>query len=151
MSHDHTFVSGEVLTAANLNDLSSGRVSYVAVTANQTGITTIADATSLTITFTAIASRYYRVTGYAYSWAGTSGTPVIAALYIADGSNNIIQECDTAVITNAGGSSVVQAIVSPGAGSITYKLRAAANTGTVTLQASSTRPAFILVEDLGSS
>ncbi len=41
MSHDHTFVSGEVLTAANLNDLPSGRIASTSVTASQTGLTAV--------------------------------------------------------------------------------------------------------------
>jgi len=154
MSHDHTFVSGEVLTAANINDLTSGRVAYVAVTADQTGITTATvDLTSLTATFTAIASRYYRVTGSYGQLTGTAGATNRFNLIVANGSNTQLALSIGPVIA-AGGvgmGNTVTYVVAPGAGSVTYKLRAITDTGTMTMNASASSPAFILVEDIGSS
>jgi hypothetical protein len=150
MSHDQTWTSGQVLTAAALNDLTSGRVGYVPVTANQGSITSIADLTSLTVTFTAIASRYYKITGECLALSST-GTDTIA-LFITDGSNNQIQQRN-AIATGTGNVSLhAEAIVTPGAGSITYKLRGSrTGGGTMTMSAGATFPAFILVEDLGSA
>jgi hypothetical protein len=149
MSHDQTFVAGQVLTAAALNDHTSGRVGYVAVTSSQGSITSITDLTSLTITFTAIASRYYKITGYVNNFSSTTSTDR-ADLSITDGSNTQISSMLTSVSTATG--AIAQAVVAPGAGSITYKLRATRNgAGTVTMGAGATAPCFILIEDLGST
>lgn len=152
MSHDHTFVAGEVLTATNLNDLTSGRVSSVSVTSSQGSITTITDLTSLTITFTAIASRYYEIRGMVMVQSTVAADRVEVA--ITDGSNTYVSAASILTSTaNVDQSLNVFGLVSPGAGSVTYKLRAlrVSGTGTVTMSASATRPALFLIKDIGSS
>src|SRR5262245_32050604 len=53
-----------VYTGSAWRGLPGGVIGYVAVTSSQGSITTIVDLTSLTITFTALADRRYRVTGF---------------------------------------------------------------------------------------
>lgn len=150
--------TGDVLTAATWNQavventvsLPRGVVGYAQVTASQNGVgTAVTDLTSLSVTFTALASRRYRITGFAH-FLYASGSPAVAVLRITDGANNQITE------SNMPGSAAVyttwnvQTVVTPSAGSVTYKLRANVNTGTMNVFAGSTAPAFIMVEDLGA-
>lgn len=150
---------GDVLSASvwnqdvveNTVSLPRGVVGYAQVTAAQNGIgTAITDLTSLSVTFTALAGRRYRITGFA-QWIYASGSPAVGVLRITDGANIQISE------SNMPGSAAVfttwhvQAVVTPSAGSVTYKLRANVNSGTINVTASSTAPVFIMVEDLGAA
>lgn len=139
-------IAGEVLTAANVNKLPGGWLGYAEVTANQTGITTEVDLTGLTVTVTVGTSRRIRVTGEVL--IQTSATGLLAFLYIhADGS----QVQKRVIVPGVAASSEMlhaEVILTPSAGSHTYKLRAASG-GTAVLEASATVPSFILVEDLG--
>jgi hypothetical protein len=150
MSHDQTWTAGQVLTAAAINDLTSGRVGYVAVTSSQGSITSVVDLTSLTVTFTAIASRYYRITGHVMAQNNTANAR--CDLQLTDGSNNVLAiSRGSSGATNQDFTLIATYIVAPGAGSVTYKLRAVANSGTMQMTAAATAPAFISVEDFGSS
>jgi hypothetical protein len=127
-----------------------GVVGYAEVTANQTLITTLTDLTSLTVTFTALANRRYRITGKALFLSSVASD--VVNFWIADGSS-VNQNVTgwSSPSTSFGVGALVQAIESPSAGSVTYKLRAerASGTGNVTMAAAATYPAFILVEDIG--
>jgi len=57
-----TFVSGNVLTAAQQNAFGFGAVALATSTTNYALTTSTAIATGMTVTFTAIASRNYKVT-----------------------------------------------------------------------------------------
>jgi hypothetical protein len=149
MSHDHTYVAGEVLTAANLNDLSSATVGSVTATGAQTGISAITDITSLTITFTAIASRRYAI-HYRVSFAQQTSTGIVI-LTVANGSNTAL---DAPAVTNTAatyGTLSGFLVQTPGAGSITYKLRLSTSAGTVDLNQAAGSPSSLLVVDAGSS
>jgi len=132
--------------------LPKGKVSggYVQVTANQGSITTIVDLTSLTVTFTALASRYYKITGYGQLQSTVANDTAI--LTIADGAGTQLQQTNVVLpVANASEALMTQIAIQPGAGSKTYKLRAARNTGTgtITFAAGATFPGFILIEDIG--
>jgi hypothetical protein len=59
MAINTTFTSGQVLTAAQQNNMPFGVVDYKSGTTAQTGINTATDITGLSITWTAIAGRVY--------------------------------------------------------------------------------------------
>lgn len=152
MSHDQTWTAGQVLTAAALNDLTSGRVGSASVTATQGSITTVTDVTSLTLTWTAIASRYYRIIGQVGAFSSVADDRI--ELAITDGSNTqIAGNITTNRLTSVCSFITVIATVAPGAGSVTYKLRMlrVSGTGNITMHADSARPASIWVEDFGSA
>ncbi len=129
-----------------------GTLGYVQVTANQTTITTEVDLTSLTLTTTFTANRRIKITG-ACHLQSTVGTDE-GALHITDATPTVIQVANTGdpgnVVGNPG-HAYCSAKVTPAAGSKLYKLRAlrANGTGTFTMVASATTPAFILIEDIG--
>lgn len=134
--------------ASDIALLPKGKVGFAQVTAAQGTITTVVDLTSLTVTFTALASRYYRITGFVNNFT-SSVTTDRADLIIADGSSVQIAAATTSVSTPT--ALICFAVLQPGAGSKTYKLRAqrGAGTGNVSMNASATTPAFILIEDIG--
>lgn len=158
------YIAGDVLTAANLNLLPGGKMGYAQVTANQTTITTETDLTSLTVTWTAVSARRYRITGYCTMRVDSTPSPATwACVYITDGSNTKKQAGYGSFVpsgtSDSNDSLYTTAFVSVTetglSGSTTRKLRAesrgagAANGDTVALIASSTQPAYILVEDIG--
>lgn len=136
--------------ASDIALLPKGKMGYASVTADQTPITTVVDLTSLTLTFTAVASRFYRITGYCNAQS-TVATDRID-LQITDSTPTQLQLFAGA--PNAANQAIgmlAQVVVQPGAGSKTYKLRMArgVGTGTITMKAAATFPAFILIEDIG--
>lgn len=154
-----TWVTGEVVTAAQLNQdvrdnilfLAASTLGYAQVTANQTGIgTTVTDLTGLSVTVTVTASRRIRVTGYIPVQQQTNGRLVTA--YVREGSttlNDYLLAIDgTASLF---GTIPAAVVLTPSAGSHTYKLSLATSGDTVNMIAASGRPAFILVEDIGAA
>ena len=142
------YVAGDILTAANLNLLPAGTVGYAEVTANQTGITTETNLTSLSLTFTAVSGRRYRITG-----------AIDIASSVADGAAEFfIKESATFIgrytqpITSTSAYRVyVTRVLTPTAGSHTYNLslKRTTGTGTYVMGANSAYPAYIHIEDVG--
>ena len=142
-------VAGEVLTAANVNKLPGGWIGYNEVTANQATITTVVDLTSLTVTVTVGASRRIRVSSQCPFFSSVAGDYV--SLQIVEGAT-VLQDLSEAMSSALSGHRLAAIVVlTPTTGSHTYKLRAsrASGTGSVTMAAAATSPAFILVEDMG--
>jgi hypothetical protein len=138
--------AGDVLTAANVNLLPRGRVAFATTAVDQAGITTEVAVTSLTVTFTALAGRYYRITAHTLHLKdATLGT-----------TRSIIRENSTNVqvaLRGASPASTFQTfehsiVRQPAAGSITYSLRAVSDAGAVTISNTTTN-GYILVEDIG--
>jgi len=146
--------AGDVLTAANVNLLPRGRIAYAQATANQTGVTTVTDATSLTVTFTAVSGRNYRTTVFVELGSTVAGDLLIA--YITTGANVALVRGAVVAPDLSGGSSYSPVMFaynsSALSGSTTHKVRIERNagTGTMGIGASATSPAFIMVEDLGA-
>ena len=132
----------------------AGIVSIVEKTSSQTGITTVADITSMTATWTATSTRRYRVTVTAELGGTTAGD--LAILYITDGSNTVVQRAVFTGPALTGGQGYghvnMQYHISGASGSLTRKVRLERNVGagTVSLTASSAGPAYLVVEDVGA-
>lgn len=126
--------------------VAQGTMGYVQVTANQAGWTTVVDITSLTLTVTPVAGRRLRITLYIASVQSSVGTDVII-LGINEGVTQLSQ-------ANAIGSNtmcVATAVVTPTAAAHTYKgTIQRVGTGTGTINAGTTFPAYLLIEDIGT-
>ena len=127
-----------------------GKLGYTEVTADQTGIVgSVVDLTGVTSTVTVAASRKVRVTfqGQLY----TDGTDHRVLLQIQEGATVLQQGNFLLSLTNGGQLCRLEAIIAPTAAAHTYKVTAQRSTGggNVILFAAATRPAFILVEDIG--
>lgn len=141
--------AGDVLTSANFTKLPGGWIGYANVTANQTGITAITDLTNLTVTVTVGTNRLIQITGFGS--ISTTANDNNGSLYVRESSTQLArsqQWLDNTLVPT--GTYVACLLNAPSAGAHTYKLSLEA-TASAGLEAASTRPAFILVEDLGPS
>jgi hypothetical protein len=150
-----TFTSGQILTAAECNAFPFGVCALATSTTNYTLTTSAAIATGMTVTFTAVANRYYKITYY---------EPQIATSTVA-GSFTATQ----IKLTNAAGTQYQQGIVQTAAAlsinstiantfvgtftagsTVIVGCAVASNiTGAPVASRSATSPAFLLVEDIG--
>lgn len=148
MSTSRTFAGP--LTAAQMNDISQGSVGYAAVTATQGSITTFVDLTSLTVTVTMVAGRRLRIKAFAHVQS-TVANDIIGLRILEDGSQ-IVQGNISSPVANWGVGANAEIVRTPAAGSHTWKLQCGRDTGTgtISMAATATIPAFILVEDIGT-
>jgi len=128
-----------------------GVVATATKTSGQGGITSVTDVTSLSVTFTAVTGRRYRLSFQGQVYSSVSGDTV--QVQITD-STNAVQNFGIAFVSSGYSYSLsirVDAYVTPSAGSVTYKVRALRNTGsgTVGIDCGSTYPAFLVAEDVG--
>lgn len=142
----HTWVDGDVATAAFLNALPRGVMAYVlGSTADQAGISGMTDITGLSATFTAISSRIYK-TEVIVATTQQSGAG-IQSLVITDSGgtqlNGVSQE------VSAWGHLKVEWLETSLSGSITRKARISTNVGTMTVRGSSTVRGVLLITDVG--
>lgn len=129
-----------------------GHVGSAAVTTDNGGITSLVDLAGLSVTFTAVAGRRYKITLDAYLNSSAGGD--ISSLVIANGGGTQLQSSQAYMpATGVSVRQVAMVTATPGAGSTTYKARAsrAIGSGTLALAAGATYPAVIVVEDIGPS
>lgn len=143
-----TEVDGDVVTAALIDRLPGGWIGYAEVTANQGSVTAEVDLTSLTLSVTVNTNRRIRITGKVQITSTVAGDG--SKLRIKE-STTTLNAADNATISGGGGVFIqAVAVITPTAGAHTFKLSLTrSGTGTVTMNASATEPAFILVEDIG--
>lgn len=139
-----TITSSTIISTDSANTRQLG---YAQVTANQASITTIVDLTGLSVTVNVLSGQRVKVTGFLPLMSSTVSTDQIG-IVIDKGGVQVSSAFSTA--GNSGVAMTVFLVESPTAGSITYKLRAIRNvgTGSITMNASTAYPAFILVEAL---
>ena len=140
------FTSGDVLTAAQQNRFPRGIMAFASKTTDTTITTTEADA-GLSVTFTAVANRYYK---YTFTCPAVAGTAGFVYFKLTDGSNS--QKNGSYVYSS--GTAAYQApsmtfVTTESTGSITRKIRMKIETGSGTMYCNSSEPAFLVVEDLG--
>ena len=90
------FVSGAVLTAAQQNNFPRGVMGYAEATVNYLNFNAIG--TVLTTTFTAVASRYYRIT-YHEPGLFSNGAATNITMTIANGATALQQSVTTGNVT----------------------------------------------------
>jgi hypothetical protein len=150
------FTSGAVLTAAQQNRFPRGvmaratsQTSYTLTTSSTTVI-----ATGMTVTFTAVANRYYRITYY----EPQGQTPNIlgnAQIFLKQTSvtgtvlgNNVLTN-ETAVTDQDDMIIIKTATFSAGSVTLVGTASCSSTSGTPLLVRDSTREALLLVEDIG--
>jgi len=150
-----TINAGDTVAETDINNGPGGWSAYVAVTSGGSGLgTSVADLSGLTTgAYTYPANRRYKITGHIPVIVQNTSNGFVK-IQIRDGSNNVVgQICDTTVY--AGERLFVEGttIITPSAGSATYKLSGFTSASTFDWSAGSTPgdpgPAFILVEDIG--
>lgn len=133
-----------------------GYVGYATATSNQSSITTETDITSLTLTFTAVANRYYEISTQV-NWQTAVANDVVQ-LKIYDATASASLQGTLRIIGNTaanGGYDTLsaQVVTTFSAGSRTVKIRAALNSGTGPLNTygAATNANFIYIKDVGPS
>ena len=143
ISPNDTFTSGQILTAQECNNFPFGIVAKGQNPSN-TGLTTTVGDFNVSVTFTAIANRYYKYTFYAY--ASNSTTVSTLETYITDSSNNIKATLNMASPGNSNYTyQMLTYITTETAGSVTRKVRGKCGAGTGTVYG----PLDLWVEDIG--
>jgi len=149
------FSSGAVLTAAQQNRFPRGVMALATSTTSYVVTTTETIATGMTVTFTAVANRYYKVTYY----EPTITTPSTLLGYVASrirltnaaGTAYQLQYSQTNAATSytIGNNNFFVGTFSAGSVTLVGCLVANTITGTPTAGRSSTQVAYLVVEDIG--
>lgn len=123
-------------------------LAYAEATANQGSITTEVDLVGLTATVTVPAGRRIRIATKANFQSTIADDR--AGLRIYEGATLLNEGTQTVRTANQDETIFTEAIITPSAGTHTYKLRGlrVTGTGTLTLTCGSTFPAFIVIEDI---
>lgn len=137
-------------TTGNLisdNSPATRQLGYAQVTANQGSITTAVDLTGLTTTVTTLTNQKVKITAQVSMTSSVGGDQMALSL-LKDGVVVMSAYSNQGSVAAQGQFISLVFVDSPTAGSHTYKLQAFRNigTGTLTMAAASTFPAFILVE-----
>ncbi len=123
---------------------------YAQAVASQGGITTVVDLTSLTVTVTPLAGRRIKITGSIIVQSTVANDAIL--MRIQEGATVLHGAQMHVLVINQDDTLEKTVILQPTASAHTYKLtlQRAAGTGTITMSAAGTQPAFILVEDIGT-
>jgi len=149
-SPNTTFTSGQVLTAAQVNNLPFGLMGAAENTTLAQTFTTVVDLTSLSVTFTGIANRRYRVEGYVLMQSNVNNDSV--NLLIRNSAGTTLQQGIYYLNSSAVAYMATATVVISATGSTTVKLSAQrqAGTGTITANGAATYPAQLIVTDIGT-
>lgn len=150
MAINSTFVSGNILTAAQMNNLPMGIVSVTSATTASGTFTT--QVTTITApSFTAVANRLYRITYFEPILQFISGTVNAIDMTIKIGGTAILNgEVKISSATNNVGNITTTRTLTAGANVITGHLTANGG-GTGNAFRSATAIAQIVIEDLGAT
>ena len=153
-----TFTAGAILTAAQQNNFPRGLMTAVVTDLNPYTLTTsIAVATGMTLTWTAVANRIYKVTYFepradTPTVAGES-TTIVIRLTNAAGLTVAGSTIKTPSAAKTGAGLMCQAFLTVAAGSYTVVgcASSSSTTGTPTLDRNTFTRAQIWVEDIGGA
>lgn len=145
------FTAGQVLTATECNQFPRGLMT-APVTTDTTDAAITVEEVQLTITWTAVANRNYRVIYTEPQLSGTVATTITARLRAGSISGTIVNSNTIGITsTTLPFNSICQAVGNYGAGSQTIVATLEYSAGTGTATRSATRLAILTVEDLGTA
>ena len=144
------FVSGAILTAAQQNNFPRGIMAVSKATATDATITAMEE--QLSVTFTAVANRNYKVTYFESEVTGTATAYTNIAIFLTSiAGSQIAGGYVYAPAANSFTSITVTAVGTFTAGTVIIKGAASASSGTSKLGRAATQPAFLMVEDIGTA
>ena len=149
MALNTTFTSGAVYTAAQANNFPFGVAGKAQKTTATSVTTTETDISGMSVTWTADSTRLYRI-----SVAGIARTTSAGNIYITvsitDSANAAKQLVRNGATTTDMRFELTGFVYESGlSGSVTRKLRVAMSSGTGEIEAGSTFPLQMIVEDIG--
>lgn len=124
---------------------------YAQITANSTAVTATTDVDGLAVTVTLLEGRRYRVSGVV-NLRSTSANDRCGAL-IREGETTLYVSQVTVTAANTGFGCPLSVILTPSAGSHTYKIAIyrVAGSGNVSVMGAAIYPSYIMVEDIGAA
>jgi hypothetical protein len=149
------FTSGQILTAAQMNAFPRGLMTDIVTATGIVNLTT-SNTTQLTAaSFTAVSGRLYRIIYHEPRIRGnTNASAGGQVMYIYNGASNI-QECITPSISGtnllSSASCIYVGTLTAGATVITAQAVCGSTDGTPGFQRTSTRFAFLSIEDIGAA
>ena len=148
------FTSGAVLTADQMNRLPRGVMARAVSSTDYTLTTTLVQATGMSVTFTAVANRYYLVTYYEPQ-AQTPSVLGNTAIELRQTSATGTQLAQSVIVNETAavdqGSLLILKTITFTAGSVTLVgcAKTSSTTGAPILVRNTARDALLLVEDIG--
>jgi hypothetical protein len=150
ISPNTDFTSGQILTAAQQNKFPRGVMAYTQVIVNDNSITSTEEVQITSSAFTAVANRYYRITYYDPQLFNSSSTYFVARIRLTNLAGAELQTEITSVPANLYTWANCVTVQTFSAGSVVL-VATLESTGTGTASRNSSKPAFILVEDIGGA
>lgn len=146
-----TVTTGDLVSAADWNALPHGLLDRAEVTADQGGVGAETDLTGLTVTVTPASGRLIKITGEGEFRSTVAGDRLVLRIYEDASAVGGAVVYSPVASSSLGETAHGEAFVTGDGSSHTYKLtlERSVGSGTAGLVSSSTRPAFILVEDIG--
>ena len=151
------FVSGAILTAQQQNNFPRGVMATASSSTNYTLTTSVAVSTGMTVTFTAVANRNYRVTYYEpqVQTPSTSGSFVALNIRLTNAAGtqltSSVVQTNAATIINETVTTLYVGTFTAGSVTLVGCSSASVTTGTPVLTRSATSLAQITVEDIGTA
>jgi len=126
-----------------------GSVGYATNTSLLQSFTTVVDITGLTVTFTGVAGRLYRVDGWSLMQSNVHNDAV--NLMIKNSAGTVLQQSIFHLPSFSAAYMASASIVTTATGSTTFKISAQRQlgTGTIVANGAATYPASIVVTDIG--
>jgi len=148
---NNDFTAGQVLTNTQCNNFPRG-IMVAPVTSSTTDAAVTAEVVELTITWTAVANRYYRVMYTEPQLSGSTATTCTVRLRSGTVTGTVLNS-NTVGITSIvlPFNSMCQAVGTYSAGSQTVVATLQYSAGTGVATRSATRLAILTVEDLGTA
>ena len=148
------FSSGAVLTAAQQNRFPRGVMALATSTTSYTLTTSEVIATGMTVTFTAVANRYYKITYFEpQAQTGTAASNTQLTLRQTNASGTVLQNTifqnESAALDQQGVSCIRTLTFSAGSITVVGTAKCNSTTGAPQLIRDSNRQAQLLVEDIG--
>jgi hypothetical protein len=151
------FVSGAILTAQQQNNFPRGIMATASSTTSYTITTSVVISTGMTVTFTAVAGRNYRITYYEpqVQSPSTINSLVSCQIRLTNAAGTQLQ---AGIVQTNAASTIYEALtvtyvgtLTAGSVTIVGTSNASTTTGTPVLTRSSTIPGQITVEDIGTA
>ena len=151
ITNNTDFTSGQILTAQQQNNFPRGIMAISKATATDATITVLEE--QMSVTFTAVANRNYRVTYFEPELSGTSGTYTILSLLLTSlAGAQLAAGYAYASAASSFTSVTTTAIGTFTAGTVTIKAAAQiVGAGTAKAGRAATQPAYLMVEDIGTA
>jgi len=147
------FVSGSILTAAQMTALPMGIYSYVEKTTNTASVTTETVLVTLP-SFTAVANRYYRVTGFVgivYSSPAATNTYTLSIRKGTTTGGTLLQVANIDVVSGTNGQTMSITWTGTLTAGAQQMVLTGQSTATTSWFGSATQPLQFFIEDIGAA